>query len=109
MTVPVASSVPVRFRGWARRDAAAFYLTELAKGILSGELSVRSGQNEVAVVTAEFMTLDIEARQVRLGDAHARVPHRHLDHSPRVHAPLHGDLAALGRVLDRIVHEIDEN
>ena len=67
MTVPVASSVPVRFRGWARRDAAAFYLTELAKGILSGELSVRSGQTEVAVVTAEFMTLDIEVRQRKRG------------------------------------------
>jgi amphi-Trp domain-containing protein len=67
MTVPVASSVPVRFRGWARRDAAAFYLTELAKGILSGELSVRSRQTEVAVATAEFMTLDIEVRQRKRG------------------------------------------
>ena len=66
MTVPVASSVPVRFRGWARREAA-FYLTELAKGILSGELSVRSGQTEVAVATAEFMTLDIEVRQRKRG------------------------------------------
>jgi amphi-Trp domain-containing protein len=59
----VASSVPIRFRGQARRDAAAFYLTQLAKGILSGELSVQSGQDEMVVVTTEFMSLDIEVRQ----------------------------------------------
>jgi amphi-Trp domain-containing protein len=59
----VASIVPVRFRGQARRDAAAFYLTELAKGILSGELSVQNGQQHVTVATSEFMTLDIEVRQ----------------------------------------------
>ena len=86
MTVPVASSVPVRFRGWARRDAAAFYLTELAKGILSGELSVRSGQTEVAVATAEFMTLDIEVRQRKRGtrvDVKIKWPRRSGPHGAR--------------------------
>ena len=63
----VASMVPVRFRGQARRDAAAFYLTELAKGILSGELAVQSGQDHVLVATSEFMTLDIEVRQRKRG------------------------------------------
>ena len=63
----VASVVPVRFRGQARRDAAAFYLTELAKGILSGELAVQSGQDHVVVATSEFMTLDIEVRQRKRG------------------------------------------
>jgi amphi-Trp domain-containing protein len=59
----VASSVPIRFRGQARRDAAAFYLTQLAKGILSGELSVQSGQEQLLVATSEFMSVDIEVRQ----------------------------------------------
>ena len=59
----MASSVPVRFRGQARRDAAAFYLTQIAKGILAGELSVQSGQEQTIVATAEFMTVDIEVRQ----------------------------------------------
>lgn len=59
----MASSVPVRFRGQARRDAAAFYLTQLAKGILAGELSVQSGQEQTIVATAEFMSIDIEVRQ----------------------------------------------
>jgi amphi-Trp domain-containing protein len=59
----VASSVPVRFRGQARRDAAAFYLTQLAKGILSGEISVQSGQEQMVVATSEFMSLDIEVSQ----------------------------------------------
>ena len=53
----------MRFRGQARRDAAAFYLTQLAKGILAGELSVQSGQEQTIVATAEFMTVDIEVRQ----------------------------------------------
>ena len=57
----MASSVPVRFRGQARRDAAAFYLTQLAKGILSGEISVQSGQEQMVVATSEFMSLDIES------------------------------------------------
>ena len=59
----MASSVPIRFRGQARRDAAAFYLTQLAKGILSGELSVQSGQEQVLVATSEFLSVDIEVRQ----------------------------------------------
>ena len=77
----MASSVPVRFRGQARRDAAAFYLTQLAKGILSGELSVQSGQEQIVVVTSEFMSLDIEVRQRKRAtqvDVRLRWPRRPL-------------------------------
>lgn len=77
----MGSSVPVRFRGQARRDAAAFYLTQLAKGILSGELSVQSGQEQMVVVTSEFMSLDIEVRQRKRGtrvDVKLRWPKRPL-------------------------------
>ena len=59
----MTATIPAKFRGRARRDAAAFYLSELAKGILSGELSVLSGQQESTVATAEFVILDIEVKQ----------------------------------------------
>ena len=41
--VEMAASIPLKVRGRARRDAAAFYLSELARGILSGELAVLAG------------------------------------------------------------------
>jgi amphi-Trp domain-containing protein len=53
----------VKFRGRARRDAAAFYLSQLAKGVLSGELAVVSGEQETSLVTTEFLLLDIEVKQ----------------------------------------------
>jgi amphi-Trp domain-containing protein len=62
---PMAARVPARFRGQARRDAAAFYLTQLAKGILAGEIAVQSGQEHTVVATSEFLSLDIEVRQRR--------------------------------------------
>ncbi len=59
----MTATIPAKFRGRARRDAAAFYLTQLAKGILSGELTILSGQQESTVATAEFVILDIEVKQ----------------------------------------------
>jgi len=59
----LTAGVPARFRGRARRDAAAFYLSELAKGILSGELAVQSGEHQVVVATSEFLILEIEVKQ----------------------------------------------
>ena len=53
----------MRFRGRARRDAAAFYLSELAKGVLAGELSIGSDQYQAALATSEFVLLEIEVRQ----------------------------------------------
>jgi amphi-Trp domain-containing protein len=59
----VTATIPAKFRGRARRDAAAFYLSQLAKGILSGELSVLAGQQSSTVATAEFVILEIEVKQ----------------------------------------------
>lgn len=55
----VVVSVPARFRGRARRDAAAFYLSQLARGILTGELGVRTGHETVPVTPTEFLVLEI--------------------------------------------------
>ncbi len=63
----MAASIPSKLRGRARRDAAAFYLSELAKGILSGELAIVSGQHQTAVAIAEFVDLDIEVKQRKRG------------------------------------------
>jgi amphi-Trp domain-containing protein len=57
------ATIPARFRGRARRDAAAFYLAELARGVLAGELSVGTGERPTALATAEFVVLEIEVKQ----------------------------------------------
>jgi amphi-Trp domain-containing protein len=59
----VTATIPAAFRGRARRDAAAFYLTQLAKGVLAGELSVVTGHGQTALVTSEFLVLKIEVKQ----------------------------------------------
>jgi amphi-Trp domain-containing protein len=59
----VAASIPARFQGRARRDAAAFYLAELAKGVLSGELAVAAGERQTPLATSEFVILEIEVKQ----------------------------------------------
>jgi amphi-Trp domain-containing protein len=60
----LASKIPARFQGRARRDAAAFYLAELAKGLLSGELGiVRGDQGTTTLATTEFLLLEIEVKQ----------------------------------------------
>ena len=57
------ATIPAKFRGRARRDAAAFYLTQLAKGILSGELALLSGQQHILVATSEFVILEFEVKR----------------------------------------------
>jgi amphi-Trp domain-containing protein len=59
----VSVSIPERFCGQARRDAAAFYLSQLARGVLSGDMIVVAGQRQTALSTSEFLRLDIEVRQ----------------------------------------------
>jgi amphi-Trp domain-containing protein len=59
----VIATIPAKFRGRARRDAAAFYLTQLAKGILSGELALLSGQQHIMVATSEFVILEFEVKR----------------------------------------------
>ncbi len=63
----MAATIPGRFRGRARRDAAAFYLSQLAKGILSGELGIVSGQQQTVVATSEFVILEFEVKQRKRG------------------------------------------
>jgi len=63
----VGAAIPEKFRGRARRDAAAFYLSELARGLLAGELGVVSGQEHFTLATSEFMLLDIEVKQRKRG------------------------------------------
>jgi amphi-Trp domain-containing protein len=75
-------SIPSRFRGRARRDAAAFYLSELARGLLAGELGIRVGHETVRLRPADFLVLDILVSRkgranrvaVRLRWLHPRVP-----------------------------------
>lgn len=58
----------MRFRGRARRDAAAFYLSELARGLLAGEVSIGAGDQAVALATSEYLLLDIEVKQKKRGN-----------------------------------------
>lgn len=60
---PVVVSIPSRFRSRARRDAAAFYLSQLAQGILMGELGVLTGHETVLVQPTDFLVLEIAFTQ----------------------------------------------
>lgn len=59
----VSAVIPAKFHGRARRDAAAFYLTQLAKGVLAGELAIAVGEHHIQLATSEFVILKIEAKQ----------------------------------------------
>ena len=59
----MTATIPAKFRGRARRDAAAFYLSELAKGVLAGEVAVLTGDHRVDVAAAEFVLLEIDVKQ----------------------------------------------
>ena len=59
----VTAVVPAKFRGRARRDAAAFYLSQLAKGMLAGEMAVLVGDHRVDLAASEFVLLEIEVKQ----------------------------------------------
>ena len=52
-------SIPSRFRGRARRDAAAFYLSQLAQGLLAGELGILTGHETLVVQPADLLVLEI--------------------------------------------------
>jgi amphi-Trp domain-containing protein len=59
----VSAAIPAKFHGRARRDAASFYLTQLAKGVLAGELAIAVGDQQIQLATSEFVILKIEAKQ----------------------------------------------
>jgi amphi-Trp domain-containing protein len=59
----VSAAIPAKFHARARRDAAAFYLTQLAKGVLAGELAIAVGDQQIRLATSEFVILKIEAKQ----------------------------------------------
>ena len=59
----VVAAIPAKFHARARRDAAAFYLTQLAKGVLAGELAIAVGDQQIRLATSEFVILKIEAKQ----------------------------------------------
>jgi hypothetical protein len=70
-------SIPSCFRGPARRDAAAFYLAQLAQGILMGELDVLTGHEAVTVRPTDFLVLEIAfTRKVRVNHVSVRVQWR---------------------------------
>jgi amphi-Trp domain-containing protein len=59
----MVETVPVRYRGRARRDAAAFYLSQLARGVLSGEVTISVGELQATLATAEFVFLEVDVKQ----------------------------------------------
>jgi amphi-Trp domain-containing protein len=59
----VAATIPAKFRGRVRRDAAAFYLTQLANGVLAGEVGIMNGDHRVDLAAAEFVLLEIDVKQ----------------------------------------------
>jgi amphi-Trp domain-containing protein len=59
----MTATVPTRFRGRARRDAAAFYLSQIARGVLAGEITLDGGEQSTTVATSEFLVLEIEVKQ----------------------------------------------
>lgn len=61
----MAPTIPAKFRARARRDAAAFYLSELARGVLHGELTFVAGEQQTSVATSEFLVLEIQFKQKR--------------------------------------------
>ena len=45
-----------------------FYLAELAKGLLAGEVGIVSGQEQFVLATSEFLLLDIKVVQRKRGN-----------------------------------------
>jgi hypothetical protein len=72
-------SIPSRFRGRARRDAAAFYLSQLAQGILRGEFAIVTGYDTEPVQPGDVLLLDIAVTRKTRADhvlVHVRWPRR---------------------------------
>ena len=64
----MSATIPGRYRGQTRRDAAAFYLGELGRGILAGEIAVTAGQHATRLAATEFVLLEIEVRHAKRAD-----------------------------------------
>jgi amphi-Trp domain-containing protein len=64
----VTAAIPAKFRARARRDAAAFYLSQLAKGLLAGEIVLMMGEQQLRLATSEFVVMEIEAKQKKRGN-----------------------------------------
>ena len=89
----VTAAIPAKFHARARRDAAAFYLTQLAKGVLSGEISIVVGEQQVQLATAEFVVLKIEVKQRKRANhvsVKLRWPRRPLIRVPAVRGDRNG-------------------
>jgi amphi-Trp domain-containing protein len=72
-------SIPSRFRGRAGREAAAFYLSELAQGFLAGEFQVVTGHDSLRVQPGDPVVLEIAVTRKHRVDhlsVHIRWPHR---------------------------------
>ena len=73
-------SIPSRFQGRTRREAAAFYLSELAQGILAGEFDVVTGHDSMRIQPGDPVVLEIAViRKLRVDHVSVQVrwPHRH--------------------------------
>jgi amphi-Trp domain-containing protein len=64
----MSALLPARYRGRTRRDAAAFYLGELGRGILAGEIAVTTADGSTTLATAEYVELEIEVKQKKRAD-----------------------------------------
>jgi amphi-Trp domain-containing protein len=62
-------TIPSRFRGRARRDAVAFYLTQLARAVLGGEVTVVSGDRVTTLATSEPFLLEIDVKHKKRASA----------------------------------------
>jgi len=60
-------SIPSRFRGRTRREAAAFYLSELAQAFLAGEFDVVTDHDTMRIQPGDPLVLEIAVnRSVRV-------------------------------------------
>src|SRR5437899_12825172 len=59
----VSAAIPAKVHARARRDAAGFDLTQLAKGVLAGELAIAVGGQHVQLAPSECLNRTIEAEQ----------------------------------------------
>jgi amphi-Trp domain-containing protein len=62
-------TIPAHFRGRARRDAVAFYLTQLARAVMAGEVTVVSGDRATTLATSEPFALEIDVKHKKRASA----------------------------------------
>src|SRR5439155_24330271 len=51
----VSAAIPAKSDARSRRDAAAFYLTQLAKGILASKIEIAVREQHIQLATSEIM------------------------------------------------------